>query len=357
MQHHDKMAFFIEVCGTCNLKCVSCPQGNSSHGAYAMRLMDFELFRKIVAKIGREHGAPSIHLYNWGEPLLHPRLPEMVDEVNAIGSKCFLSSNLNRIRNLEEVLKRNPYVLRISLSGFTQPVYVRGHVGGDIEKVRANMEKVAEIIRRTGSTTRVHAFYHRYRYNLDEVKRMEEFARSLGFGFHPVWALLMPAEKVIATESEEDAGVRLSARDRELMQDLCAPVPEVLEAARRYPKECSLQDGLTAIDPLGNVQLCCAVYDSTRFRLAPFLESSHEDLQAKKHSHAYCGTCMKHGAHKYVSFQVAELDEIVAREVGSVYANQPALRWERFKKKVFHKVIPKPMKQAAYDLYVHLTQF
>ena len=49
------------------------------------------------------------------------------------GIHCYLSSNLNLMRNIDAVLAENPYALRISVSGFTQEIYGYSHRGGNVE--------------------------------------------------------------------------------------------------------------------------------------------------------------------------------------------------------------------------------
>src|SRR5204863_5847034 len=109
-----------------------------------------------------------------------------------------LSSNLNHLKNPEALLSAGAKTFRISLSGFTQPVYERGHRGGDIEKVKKNMIRLGEAHKATGSRTRIHVYFHKYRHNVHELPLMETFARDLGFKFISDWAYLMPLEKLIA---------------------------------------------------------------------------------------------------------------------------------------------------------------
>ena len=95
----------------------------------------------------------GVGLFNWAEPLIHPKIGELVRIVQSHGVPCDLSSNLNDIRNLAQALAANPRSLRISVSGFTQEVYGRTHRGGDIEVVKNNMRVLAELKASLGSTT------------------------------------------------------------------------------------------------------------------------------------------------------------------------------------------------------------
>ena len=98
--------------------------------------------------------------------------------------------------NLKEFAKSNPGGITISLSGFTQKIYEIAHKGGNIEVVKENMKKLSSALREAKVSTIVSVYYHKYRYNLDEVKLMEEFAKSLGFGFELIGHILCRLKKV-----------------------------------------------------------------------------------------------------------------------------------------------------------------
>lgn len=353
----EKQDFIIDISSHCNLKCVSCAHGNSPHVHNPPGLMDPGLLEQIIKKIKGEYNAPQIHLYSWGEPFLHPKLARMVEITQSLGAQCFLSSNLNIAHNIEEVLNANPYCLRISVSGFTQPIYSRNHAGGNIEIVKDNLAKLSAAIRTKRLQTQIHVYYLRFNYNLHEESAMRDFARKSGFGFHPVWALLIPVEKVLAFATPDSGEPALSESDRQVIQSLALPLAKTLEICRNYPRTCPLRDGQTVLDVLGNVLLCCSVYDSSRFTIGPFLSSRSEDLRMLKAKHPFCAQCMKHGIHTYETRGAWECDEIAARNIAPEFAKSISFRWERFKKTVFYKIIPTELRQPAYDFYARLVKF
>jgi MoaA/NifB/PqqE/SkfB family radical SAM enzyme len=66
--------FYIEPTNDCNLSCIMCPRKKSRK---AVGYMSFGLFRDVVDQLSRRNIAQlSLHLA--GEPLLHPRIAEMV---------------------------------------------------------------------------------------------------------------------------------------------------------------------------------------------------------------------------------------------------------------------------------------
>ncbi len=318
------MFFFnIDIVGTCNLKCPSCPVGNWGEFSEAGQYMSPELLSRVLDKAQSECYITGVGLFNWTEPLLHPNLPEMVSVVQSKGLPCYLSSNLNILKNVEEVFKRNLYQFRVSLSGFTQEIYSRTHRGGNIEKVKKNMYSLADIKQRTGCSTKIEVLYHRYLHNLgSEEQSMRDLSESLGFTFTPVWAFMMPLEKVLKIlhpDNEITTGVHISKEDLELIESLALPIDKLethLSLSRYKTSPCSLQDNQVTIDHKGEVQICCALYDSSKYTLAPYLETPLSELQAMKVSSAVCTKCMEAGIHKYVTYEEPQLEMLALWNVG-----------------------------------------
>jgi MoaA/NifB/PqqE/SkfB family radical SAM enzyme len=314
----------IDVVGTCNLKCPSCPVGNWNEFSEPQQFMTPEMLSKILHKAKNECQVCGVGLFNWTEPLLHPNLAEMVEIVQSNGFPCFLSSNLNILKNIEHILKANPYALRISLSGFTQKHYAKTHRGGDIEKVKKNMQILADLKQELHSSTKIEVLYHRYLHNLgSEEQSMRDFTKELGFDFHPVWAFMMPLEKVlklISPESSLTKSVHISEEDLELVKSLALPIDELysqLVNLKQYKSEpCSLQNSHLTINHKGEVQLCCAVYDSSKYSLASYLDTPLLELQKMKQQSSMCHECIDLGLHKYVTYEASGLEELALYNVG-----------------------------------------
>jgi sulfatase maturation enzyme AslB (radical SAM superfamily) len=79
----------IEPTNLCNLRCVTCPGARSS---FARGYMDIGLFRDIITEAS-EVGVKRIHLFLRGEPLLHPKIVEMVAFTKSKGLPVHLTTN------------------------------------------------------------------------------------------------------------------------------------------------------------------------------------------------------------------------------------------------------------------------
>lgn len=304
-----KWTLFVDIVGGCNLRCPSCPVGNSADKGTPHGMMAPELLDRICAKAAREFNRPTIYLFNWAEPFLHPRLDEMIRVVKRHGLAVELSSNLNIARNLDKALAAEPRTLRVSVSGFEQGNYGRTHKRGDIERVKANMATLAELKAKLRSRTKLTVLFHRYLDNHADETMMKAYAEGLGFEFSAVWAYLMPAEKLVALGQGGLDDPRLSEQDRDVIGRFALdPVEAIAIAKRHKEKPCRLLDRSLAITHTGDVLLCCATYDERRFGVGNFLEASSEALQQRREKHEYCAQCVEQGGHVYFNYDAPEFD-------------------------------------------------
>ncbi len=79
----------IEPTNRCNLRCVTCPGDRTS---CPKGFMDMALFERIVSEAA-DVGVQRIHLYLRGEPMLHPRIFDMVAFIKSKGLPVHLTTN------------------------------------------------------------------------------------------------------------------------------------------------------------------------------------------------------------------------------------------------------------------------
>jgi MoaA/NifB/PqqE/SkfB family radical SAM enzyme len=309
---------FLEINSGCNLACPTCTKGNmgATEGLkyeHQTGIMDWELMEKCLDKIKIENSEAIVLLYGNSEPFLHPRLGDCVRAVHSRGLNCQISSNLNYIRNVEDVIASNPDLFLISLSGFTQDVYVKGHAGGNIEKVLANMRIVAAEYHRQGATFDIRVNYHVYKDNAHEVDRMKDFCKNIGIGFFTSYARAISMENAIqycrskdpeATQFEVQEGrpdwnhllPPIGKTYVETMDRLKIPPTKAVEMYADIPVSlvCPVGAGslFTFIRHDGKVQLCACTADH-RIVLGDYLKTSPEELIEQRTGHAICKQCIK----------------------------------------------------------------
>ena len=94
-------------------------------------------------------------------------------------------------------MEAGPAFLLIGFSGWTQETYSRSHQGGDIEKVKRNMIKVADL--RSTYPIRVLANYHVYLDNRgEEMEQAKTFITNCGFEWVPSPARAISLENTVA---------------------------------------------------------------------------------------------------------------------------------------------------------------
>nr|AEI30652.1 radical SAM domain protein [uncultured microorganism] len=288
--------YAIDVVGTCNLRCPTCPVGNFAAAERPKGFMPVTLFERILDKIVAECVAPrpQVWLFNWGEPLLHPELPALVAAVKQRGLPCHLSTNLNVHRGLRELARANPDEIKISLSGFTPERYARTHARGHLRLVKANMHMLRHWLDEEGATTRVWVGHHLYRDSEHEVPAVKALCDELGYEHAPIAAFYQPLERLVELLEGGTAARSPDPVLAELIEPPQVYLPRI-QRTRSSAHDCELRFNQTVINHDGSVALCCSVYDKPNMLGLDFLATPHAELEAARYRHPFCGTCMKHG--------------------------------------------------------------
>lgn len=304
--------YFLEINSACQLRCPTCTKGNMEGYDHQTGIMDMDLMEEILDKIAIENPQAIVCMYGNSEPFLHPRLPECITAIKRRGLHAQFSSNLNYVQRIDETLAANPNVMIISLSGFTQEIYERGHAGGKIEKVKANMKLVAEANNKLNPKINIWVHYHIYNDNEHEKPLMEEYAKGLGLMFITSFARAISMENAIqycrhhdpeATPFEVQKGrpdwnhalPPVGQTYIDTMARLKLPPTNGREMYKHYPQHpvCPIGHMFTFIRHDGKTSLCACVADR-RITLGDFLEYTQEELMEARVGHAICKQCLKY---------------------------------------------------------------
>lgn len=312
--------FHLELDSHCNLKCGLCFAGNSEGYDQTHGRMSLELVERLYDKIQTEHPHPAIRCYGNSEPFLYPWLPEVIASAKRRGFYFELSSNLNYVNRLEEVMAAGPAYLLIGFSGWTQATYSRTHKGGDIEKVRANMIKVADL--RAKYPIRVLANYHVYLDNKgEEMQAAKIFITNCGFEWCPSPGRAISIENTISylrqKEKENTGSVPPMGKcPKGLDWDAILPpptqnyleqIPRLTfspERARAFyskwpvPEVCPLKDIGCYIRWDGKVTLCATMSDR-RLDIGNYLEMTQQQMSDARHGHPICHECLRYRYNLY----------------------------------------------------------
>ena len=100
---------YLEITNVCNLSCSFCPGTRRARG-----FLTPEQFCLLAGKL-RPH-TEYLYLHLMGEPLLHPRLEELLEAGEALDFRLMLTTNGTLLPQREELLCRSPAVKRVSIS-------------------------------------------------------------------------------------------------------------------------------------------------------------------------------------------------------------------------------------------------
>lgn len=100
---------YIEITSVCNLACSFCPPTARAKG-----LIKVEQFNKILDEI-RPH-TKYIYLHVKGEPLLHPRIDQLLDAAHEKGFKVNITTNGTLIKKNHEKILGKPALRQINFS-------------------------------------------------------------------------------------------------------------------------------------------------------------------------------------------------------------------------------------------------
>lgn len=172
-------AFQVEVTSRCCLRCRMCPRS-----ALADRWPEIDLPWEAFEGIARAFPrVQHVHLQGWGEPLLHPRLFDMVGLAKSAGCRVGLTTNgmgLDREAR-QRLLDLNLDLLSVSIAGATREIHEGIRVTSNFPLI---LENVRELLRsraeRKSRGPKVELSYLMTRTNLAELPRAVELAGALG---------------------------------------------------------------------------------------------------------------------------------------------------------------------------------
>jgi radical SAM protein with 4Fe4S-binding SPASM domain len=127
----------IEPTNACGMKCIMCPRDRMKR---KVGFMEINLFEKIVKQMKMNS---FIVLHHFGDPLLHPKIGEMIKICKKNKIKTFFSTNPSSLTDekIKTILDAELDYLHISLDGATKETYEKIRRGrADFEIALKNIE-------------------------------------------------------------------------------------------------------------------------------------------------------------------------------------------------------------------------
>lgn len=248
----------IDTINKCNLRCPLCPSGQVAIPRKT-GVMELGLYQQIIKELG-----PYLYtliLTNWGEPLLQPRLIEMIRFARKFPVYIGISSNFHHLarHGAEQLILSGLDEIAVSIDGASQQIYERYRRGGNLELVLANLRELLAVRKRLGSTTpKVRWQYLVTRDSEQELEAVKTLAAEIGVDE----LVLVPIYLGIQEMFTNDPQTRYQ-RYRDWL-------PSLPEFTLYDPQTGTLKDQRTKCHMLwdtfvvnwdGTVSPCCAVID------------------------------------------------------------------------------------------------
>jgi len=188
----------VDVSSKCNLACPRCRNGSgeivnryelltnkslkekANYHSVKLGNMKLDIFKKIINETYSK--VLLTIMYSSGEPFINPDIYSMFDYLHEKKLSSIVSTNGHffTIKNAEKLLRANPLMIIISVSGFSNEVYKRYHIGGNIEIVKKGIENLRKIKKKLGVKTIINIRYLLFSYNEDLFEEDRKKFLSLG---------------------------------------------------------------------------------------------------------------------------------------------------------------------------------
>lgn len=277
----------VDITEVCNLACTHCPHEQfraSPH--YGGRHLDPALNERLVEEI-REYGAGRTRYLRYtgnGEPLLHPRGYEMLAYAlrrSNVSVSLTTNGTVLAEREMRGLLEAGLHLIDISIDAARPETYAKIRRRGNLERTRANVQRLIRWARDAGRGTRVVVSFIEQPDNAGEVEEFERFWRAEG------------AAEVVIRRHHSCAGAK---------EDLAAVRRDRTRGLARYP--CLYPWERIVLNARGDLAFCPAdwvhgavigPYATTTVRDAwqgPFYRALREaHLRNDYRGHPHCGQC------------------------------------------------------------------
>lgn len=165
----------VEPNNDCNF---SCPHCQVTHWAKQRKHLEAKSFERLLGQFPR---LARIKLQGMGEPLLNRQLPEMLrmGEARGITMTFFTNGAVMSPAVAEQLAALKNAGITFSVDGATKETFEAIRVGGDFQKVKANLRRLVEL-RGARKEPEIHVWAVATRRNVTELVGIVRLAAELG---------------------------------------------------------------------------------------------------------------------------------------------------------------------------------
>lgn len=186
----------FDLTNRCNAACVHCPQSVGFVGQDNPTFLAFDAFRRAIDECV-DRPIHFVRITADGEPLLHPRIWDMLDYAAAKGvGPVGLTTNGAALNdaNARRLLTSGTFMVDVSIDAASEDTFRKIRVGLSFRQVRDNVLRLLELRRQSGSDLKVMTSFVRQPGNAHEVE-----------DFQAQWVPLV--DKVLIRELNSNVGL------------------------------------------------------------------------------------------------------------------------------------------------------
>ena len=171
----------LEPTNHCNFHCPLCPTG-SGELRINKGFMQWELFTRIIDELNKY--LYEMYFMGFGEPLLHPKIFDMIDYAEDKNIKTYISTNASMLVNeniLKKIIESKLSVLMIALDGASSQTYNKYRVEGDFEQTYKSIQTLQNLKESCGNKKLVIQIqFIIMRHNENEIESIKSISKNIG---------------------------------------------------------------------------------------------------------------------------------------------------------------------------------
>lgn len=222
----------IETTNACNSKCIICPRKTMTR---QIKTMNFELYKYIVDECS-QNKLNTLHLHNFGEPLLDNNIYEKINYAKQMGIKrvkIFSNGSLLSNESASKLIDAGLDEIKISFDGATPDEFERIRYPLKFDRVIKNIMNLIEMRNKMKSHLKITVAVSSTSDKNSTMRLLENSVDNFSFGKLHNWA-----------DSEEY--IKINTNKSFMLRKPCSRVWQTFTI---------LSDG--------NVALCCLDYDGS----------------------------------------------------------------------------------------------
>lgn len=173
----------VEPTNMCNASCPTCPSGIGQLNR-PLGMMTEELYSKIVNECS-QYGT-SITLWNFGEPFLHPKIYEFIEEAATAGISVKVSTNGTAFyseRRVDRLLSSGVHTVIVGIEGITEETHTKFRKRVNFNAMYKGLKYYKNQISESGLPFKLIIQMLAMDHNMHEIGEVQNLAKNLNASF------------------------------------------------------------------------------------------------------------------------------------------------------------------------------